>query len=593
MPEFRQQDKIQGITSYDPGVVEPVQDNTTAQAIGTIADTAITGMKIGQRQAGRNLASEFEEEVYAQVRAQGQEKEAVSQAIREGNKLSKSRVAMGEAQFKARAEARLREMMAANPFFSDEIANGFAQVTGFDPRGAGMAAAFELAKLQQARSPEEDALEAYRKRVTETALVLGTDSQTAANLITQQERLAYDAKQTELELTTAKPRQRAYFSSTANQMANDFLSRVIASATENGGKLSPEQLSQFQREVNLVGANYMSAVEAKLAEKGMYVQDTAELAAQQKRMVEYMNTYLSSESNLEFLKQNIEYVQLEAQAVLLGNADARSLGAVRDVMGDQAAGNIIASWTNPAFKSLLENNPKYSSLLAFTDNQLQTQGITALAKAVSGQQLNDQEALLAFQGITSGSDIKKSMSQEQIDSIMASVPGGLDYHTTTKGRAEVASGTTKISDIENQAKLAAKAARASYMNQKDGERITDISMVEVGTSGRVRRRQVKDQDGNNVPDEVYTSFMSIYRNAAAFPELWEGKFESAEEYTREVMLGPNKPKVTEEAPKEEPKAPEVSLTPEETLGLRVAAFKKQYPDLVEFLSDEEIARELA
>ena len=160
MPQFTRD--INPVGAVNPIITDPIQDNTLAEGIAAASEIGITAAKKSQQARGRELGQQFTSELVTTALApetgsqltQGdfvgesvEANRAFETARKEGRKLGKAKTALGEGAFRVRAEASLKNLMASHPFFSDEIARGFAAETGFDPRGATVAEAFQSSSV--------------------------------------------------------------------------------------------------------------------------------------------------------------------------------------------------------------------------------------------------------------------------------------------------------------------------------------------------------------------------------------------------------------------------------------------------------------
>lgn len=585
MPEFRLQDRIQDVGAVNPGIVSPVQDTATAQAISDIGNLAIEGAKGFQRIKGQQLGEQVEQEIYDDVFAQQQALQAKNFAVQEGAKLGAAKAHMGETQFKARAEAKLKTMMAENPFFSEEIAAGFAETTGFDPRGAGLKAAFELARVQgqTQMSPEEKAMQADRQRKTEFALTHNVSVEQADLMMAKEAKLQFQTNVQAQSVALGKTGQRTLYSRVARDQSAAIISELSEVLNSQEGDLTPDQVNEFKNKINRLAIEFPSTVAGFLADKDQHIADHDSLNAEAERMKGILTEYVENKDRRSTVKNNLELIQDTLSSEVLKNQNYAKFYALKQTLGETVVAELKDSLDSEAFKNYKGNNVILRDVFKmFSDEEDSVSAaMDSLNRVISGEPPSELDANVAAFALKDPK-FRKALSQEQIDAIEKTVPGILKLHTTKAYEGQIKSGEMTIKDVDGSIRTHLGALMRQYPTLSGSSgMVKDIQIRETRIrGGRAGGISVVDQDGTPVHSRIYTGILNALELTEKYPELWEGSFEDPEEYVKSIFLGPNF--IKEEEPEEtpnEPEAPEVSLSPEEERSLKIALAEKQYPEL--------------
>lgn len=191
------------------------------------------------------------------------------------------------------------------------------------------------------------------------------------------------------------------------------------------------------------------------------------------------------------------------------------------------------------------------------------------------------------------------MPTEKVTSILQEIPAALVLFDSPEWSAKVSDGypagniETFMREVLSQEKF-----RYSSENNKviSALNILPAESNQVRLQGQVvnmnvRPYQIVDQEGERVSNSFHSRVIDAINVAKRFPQLWDGFYESPEEYVQSLTVPP---KPEPETPDEEP-TPEVSFEENEDQvnALRVAAFRKKHGSDVDVLTDEEILKGLA
>jgi len=202
-------------------------------------------------------------------------------------------------------------------------------------------------------------------------------------------------------------------------------------------------------------------------------------------------------------------------------------------------------------------------------------------------------------------DVASQIPVEKITKIMNAEPAAIVLLDSTKWRAQVDSGYP-VENINSFLKSGLKQEVSKYTSESNkiltdlvippATPVVKVTGLESALTAGLQARgsdilKVTDQDGQRVNPRFASRLKDAVGVAKRFPELWEGSFDSPEEYVSSLIV----PKREAPAEKAQEEAPELSFQENEDQvnALRVAAFRKKHGSDVDVLTDEEILKGLA
>lgn len=599
MASFRQEDQIKDVGAVNPIITQPAvdtskADTSTAAAITAAANTGIQIYGKVQQQRGKELAKQAEDELAAGVaydqagRYQSVgEQEAIALGADQGRALALGRGALTPTQFRARAEAKLKQAMAANPFFSDQIAQGFASVSGYDPRGSMTAALEEQLRMAQS-AKEYDPAKKAKEDQANLAHKLQISYEAAGIIIRQQTQLAVQVDLEEKADLTNKRNQLSMQSSSIAQQTQNFFGKISELTAK--GPLTPQDITQLKNDWTITAEQLREKVRNSATEAGAKWLGEDEFNAQITRQTELLNSLIENHDALTVLNNNKEYALAVNQAALLSDANMMKFITFKTLAGEQAAGIVFDAMGNKTFAKFYEEHPLFQGTSA---TEMQTLTVTGFAKLVDDKPLTEKEQEAVRLVAKSDPRIVARLPNDMAEKLIGTEPTSINTMAGEGYATKVRTKGITLPEMAAQMNRMAQSQILQYPVLSGKNKIlTNLEIVGTGggRGGGASTYKLVDQDGEPVPDEIYSVYNAIKRVANRYPEITEGL--SIQEFAIKTMLGEQqkekpKPDPTP-APEPEPVPESLSQNTQDKAAEFLAEFKRKYPSDAGQFTDEEI-----
>jgi hypothetical protein len=592
MASFRQEDKIKEVGAVNPIITQPVADTSTAEAITAAANTGIQIYGKVQQQRGKELAKQAEDELAAGVaydqagRYQSVgEQEAIALGADQGRALALGRGALTPTQFRARAEAKLKQAMAANPFFSDQIAQGFASVSGYDPRGSMTAALEEQLRMAQSARDYDPAKKA-KEETANLAYTLGITYEQARVMRAQQVGLQYQVEMAQNQDLSNKRNQMSLQSSTIAQGTQNFLGVVNTALAK--GPLTPQEITQLKNDWAMHVENQRETLRNINAEQGQKWLGETDYDEQMTRQTTFITNLLDNNDATQVLTKNKEYALAVQEAALLSDANLVNFISFKNLAGEQVASMVFDAMGNKTYANFVEDHPIYKGYEA---TKIHALTISGFAKITEGKPLTKEEQDLVTTAVKSDPRIVARLPNDMAEKLIGTEPTSINTMAGEGYATKVRTKEITLPEMAAQMNRMAQSQILQYPVLSGKNKIlTGLEVVGTGggRGGGASTYKLVDQDGEPVPDEIYSVYNAIKRVATRYPEITEGM--SIQEFAIKTMLGEQqkeKPKPAP-APKPEPVPESLTENTQDKAAEFLAEFKRKYPSDAGQFTDEEI-----
>lgn len=582
-----------------------------AQALVGAAQTAGRAFAVG------NLLGEQTDASLVEADPSLNESPATQESIDNLTKLAAARKGgMKGSEAQARAGAIVREAKSSlvGAFFRDDIDQAAKSFFG---GGIGGGAGF----FKDVLTPQEKAQQEFEGLVAQTSLEFGVSPDSAKEIIRHQRNQQLRISDMQEKLQNQKFTEQdysAFATLTVEQTGQQIMGQFL-----RGGKMSPEQLNQLQQDL----PRFASTLKQKLTQAARGPEGRALISqsalntelAKVDKMVETLSQMSTNTSLLELSKQNKE--------LFSNNLDIFTMQNFGDWMVFQKAGGdegmrflFEQMRGNQSFKAWAEsNNPLLARVGSMYENgTLDPNNIlSGGAMAMIGQgsdpsgRLTDEEAAGAAQLLTGKGSSKTFMNMLSEDEaavlkhtkeLMEKVPESIIALSSPEYQARFTESPDVMMKVLQSA-LEGAATTAMFQRMQEtgqmGAIPSPISFVPVSPTGIARDSQAQGSflpsgtagvraaatgttgqmnvEGEGVTSRVRASARDMLKVARTYPQLWEGKYESAEEYITNVMQrgrdafidgGAEEPPKASEAPRQ---AGSQELTPELAVANKLAS----------------------
>jgi hypothetical protein len=594
MASFRQEDKIKEVGAVNPIITQPVADTSTAEAITAAANTGIQIYGKVQQQRGKELAKQAEDELAAGVaydqagRYQSVgEQEAIALGADQGRALALGRGALTPTQFRARAEAKLKQAMAANPFFSDQIAQGFASVSGYDPRGSMTAALEEQLRMAQS-AKDYDPAKKEKEAVANLAYILNIPYEKARVMRAQQVGLQYQVEMAQNQDLSNKREQMSLQGKTIAQGTQNFLGGISKALAK--GPLTPEQVRQFKTDWAMHAENQREVIRAYNTNQNQKWLGETDYDEQMTRQTKFITELLDNNDAAQVLNDNKEYALAINQAAMLSDANVMRMFTMKQLFGEQPVSIMFEAMGNSTYAKFYEEHPLFKGT---SQLEMQTLTISGFAKLAEGrqQEMTEQEKEAAKLAAKSDPRILAGLPKEMAEELIGTDPTSINTLAGPAYQTKIRKGEIKLPELTQQMNRMAQKQVLQYpVLSGKNKTLTGLELVGTGggRAGGAQTYKLVDQDGEPVPDEIFSVYNAIKRVATRYPEITEGM--SIQEFAIKTMLGEQqkeKPKPAP-APKPEPVPESLTENTQDKAAEFLAEFKRKYPSDAGQFTDEEI-----
>ena len=569
-----------------------VRDDTRLQRAQLIAQTASSA---GQAVAVNQLTGEQRSASLVEADPSLVDSPEARQAIDDLTKLTAARRAgLGISETRARAGSIVRQAKSSlvGAFFTDEIDAAAKDFFGGGQLGSG--GIFEM-------TPAEKAQADYEGLIAQTALEFGVSPTAAQNIINHQRAQAVRTADMEEKLKNQKFTEQdfaAYTTQTVEQFSQQIMGTFF-----RGGDLNPEQLNALQADIPRFASQLKQRItQAARGPDGRALVSQAALnteLAKVDKMVETLTGMSNNKSLLDITKQNKELMSNNIDIFTMQNfADWQVIQRAGGDEGmrwffENARGNKVydvwAQSNNPILARMggLYNTGQMNPLNIISG------GMAALSSGQGGApggKLTDEQVAGATEYLTGKGSSKSFLEMLSKDEgavlqrsreMYEKVPQSIVHLATPEWQARHTENPAQMEKVIQNALVGVQTAANLQRFVDGGARaapgpisITPVALTAIqrdqqsqgsflpgGTAGVRRALGAATGEvnvtGDNVSASVRGNVRDMLKVARAYPTLWEGNYESAEDFV--INLMDKGPDAFRDAGETQPgKVPEVS-----------------------------------
>jgi len=442
-----------------------------------------------------------------------------------------------------RAKALLKKSLSdSGGMFAREIKDAFSGFFNSAIDGGGF--------FKDAESPYSKARSAFEEEVWSFAMAHNMGFDQALGSITARNNRDHRINQIEQTHKLDEGSVAYLTSATTVNMQENLMSRIVTSLTESGeGALNQDQsrVLKFQMDQDINNARKQFLANFEKAGKLPTPKQVEDFNNSMRTLKENVAAVIGDNELQTTLKNRAEVMSSRMNVENMKNLG--NIIAVKQVYGEQMMSQIFDALNSNQVKSFYENNPLFKQAYQgmFPQGGLSQNAGSAAVNFFNPENENPTEfeknSVVPF---VQDPNIFKN-TQDKLSMIISETPAAFVYFATDKWRAAVERGDYTPQDIERFMKKGIEKRKMGYLFENNSllnsisieQEVFGMSSIREGVP-QTMRTVVKDQDGGSVGSKVYTSVLDALKVARKNPELWEGKYESADEYVTSLFSIPTK-----------------------------------------------------